>query len=355
MSPPSGYLDEAGLRLLSRDTTVLLREGAFLEGAPPVARTLGRRIVPTSPAAAAGGPGPDDPFAPVAVRQRILSEAALRLIAPGRQPLVVELPADWVPTATTGFFEGLDQDWVDLTTVAGVAAAHRARRVPVSGLDYPARQARRELKVGLFGAVDSLNLRGETLEALLTRNDTVAQAVADQGLVSLSYSSRGRQNAARGSVRRSRRWIEKQLASVRIVAPPRVTLSSASGRFAATLVNELDQPVTVGINAVSDEQMTISGPSAVDIPAGGRTNVLLNARTGQLGIHNVRLVVTDTEGTPLGSSDTVPIRAAQVSAVIWLILGTGVALLFGAIAVRLIRRVRAATRSARAAPAPRHP
>ena len=84
--------------------------------------------------------------------------------------------------------------------------------------------------------------------------------------------------------------------------------------------------------------------------------MLLNARTGQLGIHNVTLVVTDTEGTPLGSSDTVPIRAAQVSAVIWLILGTGVALLFGAIAVRLIRRVRAATRAARAAaPAPRHP
>jgi hypothetical protein len=355
VSPPSGYLDEAGLRLLKRDTTVLLKEGAFLEGAPPVARILGRRIVPTSPAAAAGGPGPDDPLAPVAVRQRILSEAALRLISPGRQPLVVELPSDWVPTATTGFFEGLDQDWVDLTTVAGVATAHRARRVPVTGLAYPARQARRELRAGLFGAVDSLILAGDTLEAVLTRNDTVAQAVVDQGLVSLSYASRGRQGEARGSVQRSRRWIRKQLASVRIVAPPRVTLSSASGRFAATLVNELDQPVTVGINAVSDEQMTISGPPAVDIPAGGRTTVLLNARTGQLGIHNVTLVLTDTEGTSLGSSDTVPIRAAQVSAVIWLILGTGVALLFGAIAVRLIRRVRAATRAARATPAPRHP
>jgi hypothetical protein len=268
---------------------------------------------------------------------------------------VVELPSDWIPTATTGFFEGLDQDWVDLTTVAGVATAHRARRVPVTGLAYPARQARRELRAGLFGAVDSLILAGDTLEAVLTRNDTVAQAVVDQGLVSLSYASRGRQGEARGSVQRSRRWIRKQLASVRIVAPPRVTLSSASGRFAATLVNELDQPVTVGINAVSDEQMTISGPPAVDIPAGGRTTVLLNARTGQLGIHNVTLVVTDTEGTPLGSSDTVPIRAAQVSAVIWLILGTGVALLFGAIAVRLIRRVRAATRAARATPAPRHP
>jgi hypothetical protein len=91
----------------------------------------------------------------------------------------------------------------------------------------------------------------------------------------------------------------------------------------------------------------------VDIPAAGRTTVLLNARTSQLGIHNVTLIVTDVNGTPLGSSDQVPIRAAQVSAVIWLILGTGVALLFGAIAVRLVRRVRAATRAARAAPAAR--
>ncbi len=38
----------------------------------------------------------------------------------------------------------------------------------------------------------------------------------------------------------------------------------------------------------------------------------------------------------------VPIRAAQVSGVIWLIMGSGAVLLFGAIAVRLVRRVRAA-------------
>jgi hypothetical protein len=44
-----------------------------------------------------------------------------------------------------------------------------------------------------------------------------------------------------------------------------------------------------------------------------------------------------------------------VSAVIWLILGTGVALLFGAIAVRLVRRVRASTRAARATPATGQP
>lgn len=355
VSPLRGYLDGPGLRLIEKEATVLLSDRAFRDAAPPVARTLGRRIVPTSSGAASGGPGPDNPTAPVAIRQRIVSEAALRLIQPGRQPLVVALPSARVPTATAGFFEGLDPEWLNLTSVAGATNGHRGRRIPVDRLVYPANQARRELDASLFAAVSSLNRAGQTLEAVLSRNDTVGDAVADQGLVSLSYSSRRQPRAILASVERSRAWIEDQLASVRIEAPRRVTLSSASGRFSATLVNELDEPVTVGIQAISDEPMSISGPPTVDIPAGGRTTVLLNAQTRLLGIHNVTLVVTDVDGTPLGSSDTVPIRAAQVSAVIWLILGTGVALLFGAIAVRLVRRVRASTRAARATPATGQP
>ena len=356
VAPPRGFLDGPGLRLVERDATVLLSDRAFADSPPSVARTLRHRIVPTSSGAASGGPGPDDRNAPVAVRQRIVSEAALRLLAPGRRPLVVQLPSAWVPTATTGFFEGLDPDWLNLTSVGGATSVHRGRRVPAAGIEYPDAQAGRELRPGLFAAVDALVRAGETLDAVLTRNDSVGRTVADQGLVSLSYANRRRPGATRVSVDRSREWIEDQLASVRIEAPRRVTLSSASGRFSATLVNGLDQPVTVGIQAVSDEPMSISGPDTVDIPAGGRTTVLLNARTQLLGIHNVRLVVTDVNGTPLGSSDQVPIRAAQVSAVIWLILGTGVALLFGAIVVRLVRRLRASTRDARAgAPTPGHP
>ena len=52
-------------------------------------------------------------------------------------------------------------------------------------------------------------------------------------------------------------------------------------------------------------------------------------------------MLTDSEGTPLGSSDSLPIRSNRVSNVIWLILGTGLALLFGTIVVRLFRRIRA--------------
>ena len=56
-------------------------------------------------------------------------------------------------------------------------------------------------------------------------------------------------------------------------------------------------------------------------------------------------MTTDKRGTPLGATTGLTIRSAQVSNVIWLFLGIGCALLFGAIGVRLFRRVRNARRA----------
>jgi hypothetical protein len=58
-----------------------------------------------------------------------------------------------------------------------------------------------------------------------------------------------------------------------------------------------------------------------------------------LGVHSVTLELTNLAGHPLGASETFPMRAEAVSRLIWVILGAGVALLFGAIVVRLVRRV----------------
>lgn len=354
MSPaigsPSGYLNAAGIRLSDPASTLLVTDKMFPGDAPGVARTAGHRLVPTSAGAAEGGPGPDDPHAPVALRQRILSEAALRLLAPGHRPLVVVLPESWSPTASPGFFEGLDLDWVNLTTVSDLDD-RPGKAVPLDDLSYPGRQARRELDAANFESVASLITAGETLQAVLTRNDTVAGDVFDQALHHASYASRKHPDSSRAAADRSRDWIAARLGSIQIEAPPAVTLSSASGRFAVTIVNSLDEPVTVSVQALTDPDLTISTPdTTVDIGPEGRTTVLLTASTRSPGIHNVTLTVTDTDGTPLGSSDVLPIRSAQVSQVIWVILGSGVALLFAAIAVRLYRRVRAATRARRAAP-----
>lgn len=341
VASPSGYLDDAAIQLLESGATVLVTDRMFPDGAPVVARTDGRRLVTTSAGAASGGPGPDPRLAGVALRQRILSEAALHLLEPGSRPLVAVLPQAWTPIGTTDFFEGLDVDWVHLTTVAGVAG-RTSEDVPYPRLDYPERERRHELAAANFASSTALRVAGETLQNVLTDNDSIAAEVTRQALNGVSYASRLHPHATRASQERSRAWIDGQLDAIGVEAPRGVTLSSASGRFAATLTNKLDQSVEVGIQALTDGTMEISGPTSVSIGAGDRTTVLLNASTATAGVHQVTLVVTDLSGTPLGASDDLTIRSAQVSRVIWVILGGGAALLFGAIAVRLVRRVRAA-------------
>ena len=138
------------------------------------------------------------------------------------------------------------------------------------------------------------------------------------------------------------------LTRIGVTTPTGVTLSSASGRLPATVVNDLDEPVTVRLDARSDLPMTLGVPDSILVPAGGRVGVLLEATTQRQGIHNVSLLVTSVEGVPLGGRADLPIRAAQVSRVIWLIMGSGAVLLFGMIGLRLVRRVREARRADRA-------
>ena len=76
--------------------------------------------------ASAGGPAPGNRVTGVALRQRILSEAALRVLEPGRRdPLVVVMPAGLTSLGAEEFFAGLDVDWVDLTTLTDRDSAHR--------------------------------------------------------------------------------------------------------------------------------------------------------------------------------------------------------------------------------------
>ncbi|MBC9732396.1 DUF6049 family protein [Nocardioides marmotae] len=351
LGSPSGYLDPAAIRAVSPSDTLLVTDRMLGEDAPGVATVGGRRLVVTSSGAASGGPGPDDPLAAVALRQRVLAEAAVRLTSPGRKPLVVQLPAGWTPDSASGFFEGLDEGWVSLGTVAE-AADRTGTPVDLADLDYPARQAERRLDPETFETATGLIGAGQVLQRVLRDNTEVAGEVSDEAFAAVSYSSRGRSTTTRLSLLASRRWIDGKLDSVTIEAPRGVALSSADGRFGATVVNDLAEPVEVSIQAVTDDPaaLSIEGPRTVEVGANQRVSVLLDASTREPGVHRVRLVLTDHTDdpedtpTPLGSAEEVSIRSIQASAVIWVIMGAGALLLFSAIAVRLVRRVRRARR-----------
>ncbi len=352
VAAPSGYLDAGGFDLVEPGTTVLLTDKAFDGSAPGVARVEGRRVVVTSSGAARGGPGPGNRFTTLQLRQRILSEALLRLLTPGRRPLVVVMPSQWRPSDASAFFSGLDVDWLSLTTVDD-AADRAGRTVSAEDLAYPAVQRRRQLEPASFAAFDDLVAAGATLQNLLTSNVGVAAEVTDQALTGLSYGAREAPLASRFEMRRSTSDLQDQLAKVSIDAGPGVTLSGTDGGFAAVISNDLDEAVTVGIVATSsDGGIEIAPVEPVEVAAGSRATVVLDAHANLSGVSNVVLTLTDLEGNALGATDQLPIRSAQVSAVIWLILGTGLGLLFLAIVVRLARRVRRAAGARRHAEGP---
>jgi hypothetical protein len=336
VAPPTGRISGSVVAALPRRTRVLLDDRAVRGSAPVVDDVLGRRLVLASAGAAEGGPGPVNPLSPLALRQRILSEAALRFLG-SRAPLVVQLPTDWHGRAPASFFTGLDLPWLHLTTLDDATFGTAkpldpARlRTPVTTTPAPGPE--------LFSAVNRALSDAATLQSVLPGNRVLRRQVFDETTGNTSYAAAAEPFGALARVRSTIGFLAAGLGGVTLVAPPSVTLTSTSGRFSVQVSNDLDVPVSVKVRALADPRLRITGGESVPLPPHGRTSVLLHASTHELGVHTVTLEVTNQAGVRLGSSDSFPMRAEQVSRLIWVIIGAGLALLFGAIIVRLVRRV----------------
>ena len=348
VAPPTGYLDADSIAATDPGTRVLVTDRMFGERAPAVADVDGRRLLVTSYGATQGTPGPGRALTTVGVRQRLLAEAAVRVVKNERQPLVVVLPLAWALEDPTAFWAGLDVDWLELGSLDDVEssalASAGATTVVPEDLDYSALQQRRELDSSTVTAVADLVRAGDTLQNLLIDNTEIAGTITEEALTGLSYAVRSTQVGGRLTTGRSRSWVEERLGGVRISTSPQVTLASASGSFQVTLTNDLDHRVAVTVSADSDDGIEVTAPERIVLAPRSRETVLLNATTTTTTVHDVRLAVTDTTGQPLGSTDELPVRGTTISGVIWLIMGVGAGLLLLAIAVRLARRVAAARR-----------
>lgn len=345
-APVTGFLSAGGITAQDAATKIMVSDQMLRnpdDTEPPTTLLASNhRVVLSDSGTSSGGPGPEGRSGALAMRQRILADAATRVLSVSIQPLVVSLPAHWRPGPTwSSFFEGLNLPWLSLEPLSN-AEATPPTRIAASRLVYPDEHFNRELRTPAFDSARELVAAGTTLDRVLTRNDLVSDEVTRQALTSLGYGARADNLGARQGIERATVWIESRLGEIEVEAPPSVTMSSASGKFSANLVNKLDQPVTVRIEALTDSPNTlkVDGPESIELDAGAQRTVLLNARSSKVGVHQVTLVVTDVESTRLGSSDNVPLRAGQLGKTIWMILAGGGVLLFGAIAVRLVRRFR---------------
>jgi hypothetical protein len=335
-APPDGRTTGDTISRLPHDTTVLLPDTGVQDQTHVINRVNGHRVILASPSAAQGGPGPVDPQSSLALRQRILSEAALRVLD-DQQPLVVELPTDTRRPLGPGFFSGLDVPWLRLTTLDGATAGTPTPLDATRLLEPPSDTP--QFDPDLYLTAQDILENGSKLESVLAENGALAKELFDEVTGNASYSAEREPLLALYRMQGIDHWVGANLDAIDLAAPESVTLAGTSGRFSAIVSNELDVPVTVTVRAVSDPQLTITGGEVVPLAPHGRTTVLLNATTHQRGVHTVRLELTTPDGRPIGAADPFPMRAEQVSRLIWVIIGAGVALLFATIIVRLVRRV----------------
>jgi hypothetical protein len=342
VSPVEGLLSPEAIAATPQDVLVLLGDNAF--ALPPmspssVVSMLGHDIVVTSSGAEDGGPGPTAATDALALRQRLLSEAALRLEDGATSPLVVTLPTVWGGEDAATFFDRLDRSWLDIVPVEGVAE-RTPSVVPASTLLYTEADRDAELDTASFAAATRASDASTLLEQVLTLQTTIEQQVGDEVLVTLSAHHRDRTRPAIRAAGRVEQSLRADLAKIRVEAPTAVTLSSDSGSFPATLVNDLDQPVTVQVRVTTDGELTVTGNGERRLGPSSRSVLRYEAASTQPGVHNVRLVVTSAEGAPLGSTDVLPIRAARVSALIWIVMAIAALVLFGMIGYRLPGQIR---------------
>lgn len=343
VAPSSGLLSPEAIAQLPSEHVILLGDNAF--AVPPrtpgsVVRLLGHEVIVTSTGAESGGPGPTAASDPLALRQRLLSEAALRIVDGNTAPLVVTLPTVWRGEEAAAFFTDLERPWLDLVPIGDVAAAS-PKGVPASQIAYSDDDVADELGASLFAAATRATDAAALLEEVLTLQTRIEADVRDEVLATLSEQHRARPGLARAAAGRIDDALRGDLGRIRVEAPRAVTLSSDSGPLGATLVNGLDQPVEVELLVRTDGELTLTGGGARRLGPQSRSVVRFEATAAQGGVHDVQLTVSSLDGVPLGSSDRLPIRAARVSAVIWVVMAAGALVLFGMIGYRLPGQIRA--------------
>ena len=344
VAPASGWLDDEALGSVAADTMVLVSDHAAPRTRTHWRTPEGQDLVFADAQAASGGPGPTAPLDALALRQRIVSDAALRAQEGSSSPMVVELPDDWDPGPdwqAADFFGGLDLPWLDLVSLG---RADDGTPSFDAALGYPAGERRTEVQLANVSATRALVSTANAMGQLLRSSNDVQHALTGIALDAVSYHARRDEALAREQVLGTNEAMQDRLAKVSVIGTDFVTLSGGSGTLTVTLVNQLDQPITVGIRPrATSPDVHIQTPKPLEMAPGQRTVLRLRAHASSIGVHEVTLTPVTSNGIELGTPLTFSLRTSQVGRLIWGVLVGGGGLLL----VMILRRIRRGIREHR--------
>jgi hypothetical protein len=341
VAPPDGWLDPDALAQVPGESMVLLNDHGTTRNRSQWRTASDQDLVFADGRTSSGGPGPTMPTDALALRQRIIADAALRSRTGAIGPLVVELPASWDPGPSwqlADFFNELDTDWLDLVGLSG--STDLSTPTYDAELAYPTEQRRAEIERANIGAARTLVLTTTVLAKLLRSKNTVAHDLAGVAVDAVSYHARRDAILARQQVTATNTRMRTTLGKVEVLGTDFVTLSGGSGTLAVTLVNGLDQPITVGVEPqLAATGVKIEDTEPLEMAPGQRTVLRLKTTASKIGVTQVVLTPVTANGTPLGSPLSFSLRTSQVGKLIWFILLAGGLLLLVMIARRIQRAV----------------
>ncbi len=307
----------------------------------------GHRILLSQAAAAMGGPGPDA-LSALNLRQRIVSEAALRAQRTPTEPLLVQLPDHWNPGADwarANFIGELDSGWLTTVPVPSSPSAGTATAPLIAHLPYEKAARSREVDGELLGDVADLLQTGRVLGHLLdTDNDTQVR-IASVALGGAGETARADQPSAASLLTTLTDKVRRLMDRVRVGGTEFVTLSGGSGAITVSLINDLPQPVKIGLTADnrSGTALKFEAPEPITLKPRQRTTMRLQVRTERIGVNDVSISPVTVEGELVGTPLQVTIRSSEVGRWFWSVMvGAGAVFLF-----MMIKRIRDRLRTKR--------
>lgn len=341
VAPVYGWLDQAALPRLGKSALVLASDHGHPHPRTRWHSAGGQELVLSDGLAESGGPAPGSQLTALALRQRIVSDAALRALAGIHSTMVVVLPPRWDPGPSwrsADFFAQLNTSWLQLATLTRDA---RSRPVLPIALAYDATQRKAELGTLNLQTTRSLIATGQLYRQLLTNANDTAAEMTGTALTASSYFAREDRLASRTQVLAASTAMTRVLDAVKVIGSDFVTMSGSSGSLTVTLVNDLGVPVAVGVHPqVGSTAVHVDASTPVRIGPHQRTTLRLRASATGIGVHQVALVPITRGGRELGTPLYFSVRSSQVGTLIWVILVAGATLLAVMIVRRLVARVR---------------
>jgi hypothetical protein len=128
---------------------------------------------------------------------------------------------------------------------------------------------------------------------------------------------------------------------VRVVASPRVTLTSRTGKVPVTLENDLPSAVDVTLVLTSLDKSRVSSDTVVrrTVRAGQKVQVEVEVKAASAGTFPVRLALYSQDGLPMGDPAQVLVRSTKYGVVATFFTITALSVLGLAILIRTGRRI----------------